>query len=379
MVRIREDPKDLTPSQDEVVSTSSNSPRPAEDSELVTTSVEDDEETMDTQNSDMRRGGLLLNAACQLPSSHQALKENVMKEVFVLIAPTNTNGRVNRPTNTDSDCGSQSSMGSTIRVNVSYVEGSLQTAKLMSKSAPLGNMEISPPKSRGIFNFGSSFKVFYSSNSSVSSILSIKNELAKHHVLEVKKVAECDYFCVGVDKKLKKTANLILAVAMGKPIISDVWARKSAQQRLLLNPMKYLARDPEQEAQWGINLEEASKRGEQHLTPLKNKKILVSPRVWKDLGTGLEDFKEIVKFAGASSVQARLPKASDSTLLTIIISSDSDPDLSKIRSGRWRCFSKDVITTGVLRGKVDTNSDEFLITEPESGQNGRGKKRKRQS
>ena len=369
MVRIREDPKALTPSQDEMVSASSKSPRLAEDSESVTTSIEDNEETAGVQNSDIRRGDLLLNAASVLPSSRQASEEIVIKEVSVLTAPTSTTGRVYRPANTISDSGSQSSIGSTIRVNVPYLE----------ENAPQGNTKLSPSKLRGVFNFGSGFKILYSSNSSVSGILNIKNELAKHHVLEVKKVAECDYFCVGVDKKLKKTANLILAVAMGKPIISDVWARKSAQQRLLLNPMKYLARDHEQEAQWGINLEEASKRGEQHLTPLKNKKILITPRVWKDLGSGIEDFKEIAKFAGASLVQVRLPKASDSTLFIIIISSDSDPDLSEIRRGGWRCFSKDVITTGVLRGKVDTNSNEFLIAEPENGQNGRGKKRKRRS
>ena len=386
-------------------STSSMSPEPVEEGSSGSTNtsiVENDEIVIDTQNSDTVRGDILWQLASQVPRSSQPLEESDSEEYSPTASPSaarmKANGStttVDRPTDTVADSARQTSTRSTFHVNVPNFEGNPQTVKLTPaekpslpgskvpsrmNSASTGNVGASSSEQGETPSVSGGFKVLYSSNSSVSDSPRIKSELARRHqVVEVKKVADCDFFCVAVDKKLKKTANLILAVAMGKPVVSDVWARKSAQEEILLDPMNYLAKDPESEALWGIDLEEASKRGEKHLTLLKNKKILVSPKAWIELGSGIKDLQEIARYAGAASIEFRSPSASDNTLQTIVITSDNDPDFSYYHGDLgWRCFSKDIITTGVLRGKVDTSSDEFLITDP-SSQGSQGKKRKRSS
>ena len=225
----------------------------------------------------------------------------------------------------------------------------------------------------------SSLKILYASSTNVDNLRSVMKVLKKYGVRQVQKVADCDYLCVGHGKELKKTGRLILAVAMGKYVISDEWAKKSAEHGRLLDPQEYLAKDLVREKEWGIDLTAACERGQQNAKPLLGRKILFTPFVSKDLGNGFAELKDIAKQTGATLIQARLPRPAEQNDDTLIISSDLDPDLGDLRGNGWRCFTTDIITVSVLRGAIDTDSDEFSLTAGKTSQESGRKKRKRQS
>lgn len=75
--------------------------------------------------------------------------------------------------------------------------------------------------------------------------------MSSHGVRQVKDVADADILCVGKDSELKRTSNLITAVACGKHIVTDNWVTDSAEQGKLLDPKDYHAEDPEREQEWG--------------------------------------------------------------------------------------------------------------------------------
>ncbi|KAL9116816.1 MAG: hypothetical protein Q9187_006656, partial [Circinaria calcarea] len=161
---------------------------------------------------------------------------------------------------------------------------SIRTRKSADPGSSLGS-----PRGNG------SLKILYASSTNVDNLRSVMKVLAKHGVRQVQKVADCDYLCVGHGKELKKTGRFILAVAMGKYVISDEWAKKSAEQGRLLDPRDYLAKDPAREKEWGTGLTEACERGQKNAKPLLGRKILFTPFVSKDLGKGFGELKDIAK------------------------------------------------------------------------------------
>ena len=77
--------------------------------------------------------------------------------------------------------------------------------------------------------------------------------------------------------------------------------------------------------------------------------------------SGFEDIQKIVGDAGGRSCSTTIPKTApheDEKLLMIAI--DNDKGLSK-SEGQRRCFSRDIIMLGALRGYIDPASDEFLV------------------
>lgn len=250
----------------------------------------------------------------------------------------------------------------------------------LSPGSPIRTRKSGDPRSSlGSPREYGSLKILYASSTNVDNLRTVMKVLTKHGVRQVQKVADCDYLCVGHGKELKKTGRLLLAVAMGKYVITDEWAKKSAEQGRLLDPRDYLARDPVREKEWGTDLTEACERGQKNAKPLLGRKILFTPFVAKDLGKGFGELKDIAKVTGAAMVQARLPRPCDQRKDTLIISSELDPDLDNLNREGWRCFSTAMITTSVLRGVIDPESDEFIINGGKNGQDSGRKKGKRQS
>ncbi|MCJ1281313.1 hypothetical protein MMC26_000632 [Xylographa opegraphella] len=177
---------------------------------------------------------------------------------------------------------------------------------------------------------------------------------------------------------LKTTTNLVVAVALGKPVISDRWAFSSAKAQELLDPRDFIPDDRSLETKLGISLSEAIERGRSQHIPFDGYKVWFTPVVKKDLGKALGDLKGIAIHGGAT-IEARYPGCKDQSV-GIIISSCDDPQLAKLIADGWRCFTKDIIAMTVLRSTLDLNSPEFVIggENAAGGDHGqpRGKKRK---
>lgn len=218
-------------------------------------------------------------------------------------------------------------------------------------------------------------RILFTSSSSAGDSKPFLKFLSNKGVKKVQSVDECTVLCVG--KALKKTSKLILAVLMGKDVITDSWVTDSVKANDLLSVVPYMARDAEKEAEWTFSLDEAIYRGKRGLKLLQDHTILFTPSAKKELAkTGFDELKEIVKRAGAKSVSSAMPKKSpgETPRLTIVIGTRSDTDVGRLHKLGWRVYVKDIISLSILRGKLDLESDEFLITEEQKKE---GRKRKR--
>ena len=95
----------------------------------------------------------------------------------------------------------------------------------------------------------------------------------------------------------------------------------------------------------------------------------------KEVGkSDFSDLKEIATFAGAKSVSGALPKKGPEEVPSaLVIDTQEDAGVSALQN--WKNFTRDVISLGVLRGILNTDSEAFLI--PKKQEKGSNKKRKR--
>ncbi|MCJ1366730.1 hypothetical protein MMC16_005860 [Acarospora aff. strigata] len=193
---------------------------------------------------------------------------------------------------------------------------------------------------------------------------------------KVTAVDDCTMLCVGPGE-LKKTSKLLLAVASGKDIVRDKWLVDSAKQGRLLDPTPYWAEDPGREDEWGTKLEAAVARGKACVKPFTGRTVHFTPTLKRELGSGFTELKEVALLAGAAAVYAKLPpKGADPDADTLVLASQHGNDASIVRQSGWNCYNKDIISLGVLHGRLDTISGKFVI-KPSGSQETKGGKRKK--
>lgn len=222
-------------------------------------------------------------------------------------------------------------------------------------------------------------RVLFASSSVISDSKQYTKFLVKQGIRIVNTVQECTVLCVGKKAELKKTSKFIIAVLLGKQIITDAWVTESTSAGRILDVASYHARDPEREKEWGINLDEAIDRGRRGFKPLHGWTVAFTPTAKKDAGkVGFAELKEVSTYAGAKSCSAVLPKKNAIEIpWTLLISCPEDPALATLPDG-WRCFTKDIISLSALRGKLDAEGLEFLVSqEPEVEGKKESRKRKR--
>ena len=239
-----------------------------------------------------------------------------------------------------------------------------------------GKKSISTPMSQTLKP--ASHKVLFSSSTTIDGNKSYLNFLKKQGVEKVDHVNDCTILCVGKDTELKRTSKLVLAIALGKDVISDAWIISSYHQKRLLDPFDYFAKDGIREMEWGTSLKEAVERGRKGLKPFANWHFNFTTTIKKDLGSGFAEIKSIAENAGAVEVLGAPPKLGPEKLpKTIVIASQNDDKhLPALQYAGWRVFTKDIITLSVIRGALDIQSDEFLISASIESQ-ASSKKRKR--
>ncbi|KAL8942579.1 MAG: hypothetical protein Q9216_001561 [Gyalolechia sp. 2 TL-2023] len=217
-------------------------------------------------------------------------------------------------------------------------------------------------------------RVYYTSSTKVEESTIYTKFLRQHSIKPVKSVAECDILCTGKGE-LKRTSNLILAILMGKEVVTDQWVIQSAQKHKVLDTAEFIPESAAREREWGTSLSAAIERGRQELKPLEGWTISFTPSIKKELGKSWTELKEVCLAAGAA-VQAVIPRKSPAeTDSTVVVAASYEPDLSTLEERGWKVFTKDIITYSVLRGRIDTSSDEFLMPPTKKGNAGGKRKR----
>lgn len=206
-------------------------------------------------------------------------------------------------------------------------------------------------------------------SSSVRDSNSFTKFLTKHGVQVVESVEECTVLCVG--RELKKTSKLIKAILLGKDLVIDSWVLDSAKKGKLQEIEEYFPHDPEREAKWNFSLMEAIRRGKEHIKVFEGWNIVFTKSAKDEVGkSGLADLNEIATLAGAI-VSGTVPKKGpDKVPSILVIGTKAD-----IKTSQWQCYTRDIISLSVLRGQLDVESDEFMVSKPADSKG--GKKRKR--
>ena len=275
----------------------------------------------------------------------------------------------NQPEHSRSKAGSHEQEKSKVFSDAIYPSSSMRSTKSTPKEES-HSPQSQPP---GI-------RILFASSTTVDNSKQQMRFLEKQGVKRVSTVSDCTILCVSKSAELKKTSKLIMAVLQGKEVITDDWVARSANEGRLLDMEAFKARDPEREAGWAINLDEAIGRGKQTGSkPFNGWTIAFTSAAKKDAGnSGFADLKEIAACAGAKSCSTVLPKKSpDESPSLLIIGCQAEAPPAALK-GSWRLFTRDIIGLSCLRGQVDTVSDEFLVTnERETSKGKPDRKRKR--
>ena len=219
-----------------------------------------------------------------------------------------------------------------------------------------------------------SIRILFSSSTAVSNSRPFMKFLSQQGIVKVHSVPQCTVLCVGKGE-LKKTSKLIMAIMLGKEVITDDWVTESAQCNKLQSIDDYLAQDPEREQEWRFNIRDAVERGRQELKILQDWTIIFTASARKEVGkSGFSDLKEIATYAGAKSILTTLPKKPPEELpLTLVIGTVADVESQSLAN--WKCYTRDIIGLSVLRGRLEIDSEEFLIQKPEQEKGSRKRKR----
>jgi hypothetical protein len=163
--------------------------------------------------------------------------------------------------------------------------------------------------------------------------------------------------------------KLLRAIALGIPIVTDRWLNESAQQSHLLAIHPYVPSQPAQEREWNVSI--ASIVGIPQPSILQNRVLYFTPAL-KSSYTSFQEAVEVCKAAGAlSTISKQGSKVKDSSNMVLLAAEGDDPDLLVLQESGHTCYTKDMLTNSILRGKMDLESDEFKI--PIGGSQGKNK------
>jgi hypothetical protein len=141
------------------------------------------------------------------------------------------------------------------------------------------------------------------------------------------------------------------------------WTRATANT--LFDPITFIPKDPEHEREWGFDLKAAIVRGRSGLGSLLGATPFYFTRQLKiDLGANFKDFCKIAEVLGAKDMGINLPRNGSTGEMVVVIGVDNDPQAPILRGLGVRLHQKDLLVMGVLRGRIDLESNDFVIEAP---------------
>jgi hypothetical protein len=232
-----------------------------------------------------------------------------------------------------------------------FPESTLSTAK--SKRAP----SLNPYR-------GSVPKVAFSSSTSVDGKNKIMESFRSFGGSVTKSIMKADILCVS-GGALKKTTKFVTAIALGKYVIDERWLVESHRKQTLLDPEAFIPKDAEHEREWDFDLKSAIERGRGGLSGLLDATCVYFTRQLEiDLGANFKDFSRIAQLLGADDMGVSLPTEASTEETVVVIGVDNDPQAPTVRGLGFRLHQKDLLVMGVLRGRIDLQSDDFVVEAP---------------
>ena len=209
---------------------------------------------------------------------------------------------------------------------------------------------------------GPTLRVLFASSSTIDESSAYIRFLREKHVQVVKDVRRATVLCIGRGG-FKKTSKFIMAVLLGVTITTDEWVLQSVQAGNLLPVREFLARDAAREAEWEFDLGEAALRAQKGHKVFAGWTLVFTAAAKKSAGKkAFDELKSVALAAGAQHVFAadakKIADQGNETSRLLILAATTDSAASQL--GVLKCFSQEIIGTSILRGVLDTSSDEFL-------------------
>lgn len=154
------------------------------------------------------------------------------------------------------------------------------------------------------------------------------------------------------DGGLAKTMKVFQAIALGIPIVTDKWLIDSAKAGYLYDLSAYKPSVAQQEKDWDFKLERVWATAQ---TPFKGYSVYFTPTLKKSY-TSFREIEQVCTAVGAKVVG----RYSKNDKMIALATGVDDPDVEKWLDDE-ACYQKDLLTTSILRGKLDLQSDEFKI------------------
>lgn len=175
-----------------------------------------------------------------------------------------------------------------------------------------------------------------------------------------------DVLVVG-DGDVKKTSKLLLSLLLEKTITTDSWLSKSASVGKVLDPAAYTPPDLELE----IDRRQL----------FKGKTIFVTPSLKKDYGSsGFKEVQDLARLAGAEAMVSKTPRTpKDVEGMVVLGLGKDDLDSIGLMDKGVECYSRELLSTSILRGSLDLGDDEFKLVRRPSQQARKGKGKGRRS
>lgn len=153
------------------------------------------------------------------------------------------------------------------------------------------------------------------------------------------------------DGSLKKSHKLLLGIALGIPIVTDSWLNDSFKQSRLLDIKPYVP--PTLEDIWGKPQKDLLQGIAVYFTPSLKKTYVP-----------FTEITEVCKAVGARKTFSKpaedlTSKEFDGVILLAL--NEADPDVATLVGKGQTCYSKDMLSNSILRGKFDFESDEFKL------------------
>ena len=162
------------------------------------------------------------------------------------------------------------------------------------------------------------------------------------------------------DGGLAKTMKVIQAIALGIPVVTDKWLSDSAKAECFLDLSSYKPSVAQQEKDWGFNLEKVWGVVQ---TPFKGYAIYFTPALKKTY-TNFREMDRVCQTVGAKVTAKRTSK---NDRMIVLATEEDDLDAEKMVEDGETCYHKDLLTTSILRGTLDLDSDEFKIKAKHAG------------
>jgi len=174
---------------------------------------------------------------------------------------------------------------------------------------------------------------------------------------KVEKVtSKSDVLVVG-NGAIMKTPKLLLAVALGQPIVRDEWVTECAKAGKFVDMDDYMPKNTT-DIDWKDILGE-DQCGRQDL--FKGTHLLVTPALKKSYGKMWEDIQVLADVIGFESVTSTSARNANLSRDTIVIGKETeDLDLISLIEEDVTCYSKDLLSSSILKGNLDRN-DEFIV------------------